>query len=145
MKESNTDTISKITLHMQVIQHCLRKKLVKSRIFLLKPMKSITHNKKVICILKALFIKTTASAQPCDCSMVLFKNARKVVTPIRNVCRLDLSLDIYFHQTGSISSEPISLIGLTTGNNSSSRNVSYSTPTITRLIAYNYKKRNPRT
>ena len=54
--------------------------------------------------------------------MDFFKNARKVVTPIRKAISLDLSLDKYLDQIDSISSKLISLIDLTTGNNSSSRN-----------------------
>ena len=78
----------------------------------------------VFTIIKAHVIKKTASDLPFDCSMDFLKNARKVVTPIRKTISLDLSLDKYFNQIDSISSELISVIGLTTGNNSSSRNVS---------------------
>ena len=54
--------------------------------------------------------------------MDFLKNARKIVTPIRKAISLDLSLDKYLDQMDSISSKLISLIDLTTGNNSSSRN-----------------------
>ena len=60
---------------------------------------------------------------------------------IREAIRsLDLSLHKHFDQINSIPSELISLIGLTTENNSSSRNASQSTLTIAGLIVYNYKK-----
>ena len=64
-----------------------------------------------------------------------------MVTPIRKaISSLDLSLDKHFDKIDSIPSELISLIGLITENNSSSRNASQSTLTISRLIVYNYKK-----
>ena len=64
-----------------------------------------------------------------------------MVTPIRKaISSLDLSLDKHFDQIDSISSELISLIGLITENNSSSRNASQNTLTISRLIVYNNKK-----
>ena len=70
-----------------------------------------------------------------------FKNVRKVVTPIRNaISTLDLSLDKHFDQTDSIPSELISLIGLITKKNSSSRNASQSTLITAGLIVYDYKK-----
>ena len=98
------------------------------------------HNINVF-MLKAHYVKETSSDQPFDCSMDFFKNARKVVTPIRKVISsLDMSLDKHFDQINSIPSELISLIGLITGNNSSSRNVSQSTLTIAGLIVYSYKK-----
>ena len=75
------------------------------------------------------------------CSMDFFENARKVVTPIRKgISSLDLSLDKHFDQIGSVPSELVSLVGLLTENNSSSRNASQSTLTIAELIVYNYKK-----
>ena len=98
------------------------------------------HNINVF-ILKAHYVKKTSSDQPFDCSMDFFKNARKVVTPIRKaISSLDLSLDKHFDQIDSIPSELISLIGLITEDNSSSRNASQSTLTIAGLIVYNYKK-----
>ena len=73
--------------------------------------------------------------------MDFFKNARKVVMPIRKaISSLDLSLDKHFDQIDSIYSELISLIGLISEKNSSSRNVSQRTLTIAGLIVYNYKK-----
>ena len=73
--------------------------------------------------------------------MDFFENARKVVTPIRKgISSLDLSLDKHFDQIDSVPSELVSLIGLLTENNSSSRNASQSTLTIAELIVYNYKK-----
>ena len=73
--------------------------------------------------------------------MDFFKNARKVVTPIRKaISSLDLRLDKHFDQIDSIPSELISLIGLITENNSSSRDASQSTLTIAGLIVYNYKE-----
>ena len=64
-----------------------------------------------------------------------------MVTPIRKaISSLDLSLEKHFDQIDSIPSELISLIGLITENNSSSRNASQSTLTIAGLIVYNYKK-----
>ena len=87
------------------------------------------HNINVF-ILKAHYVKKTSSDQPFDCSVDFFKNARKVVTPIRKaISSLDLSLDKHFDQIDSIPSELIS-IGFITENNSSSRNASQSTPTI---------------
>ena len=78
--------------------------------------------------------------------MDFFKNARKVVTSVRNsINSLSLSLDKYFDQTVSIPSELISLIGLITENNYSSRNASQSTLTNAGLIVYNYKKGTLRT
>ena len=63
-----------------------------------------------------------------------------MVTPIRKaISSLDLSLEKHFDQIDSIPSEVISLIGLITENNSSSRNASQSTQTIAGLIIYNYK------
>ena len=63
--------------------------------------------------------------------------------PIRKaIISLDLSLDKYSDQTDSIPSKLISLISLTTENNSSSRNASQSTLTIAGLIVYIYKKRD---
>ena len=94
-----------------------------------------------IFILKAHFVKKTSSDLPFDCSVDFFKNARKLVTPIRKaISSLALNVDKYFDQIDSISSELISLIGLTTEDNSSSRNASPSTLTITGLIVYNYKE-----
>ena len=73
--------------------------------------------------------------------MDFLKNARKVVALIRKaISSLDLSLDKHFDQIDYIPSELISLIGLITENNSSSRNTSQSTLTIAGLIVYNYKK-----
>ena len=73
--------------------------------------------------------------------MDFFKNARKVVTPIRKaISSLYLSLNKHFDQIDSVPSKLISLIGLITENNSSSRNALQSTLTIARLIVYNYKK-----
>ena len=73
--------------------------------------------------------------------MDFFKNARKVVTPIRKaISSLDLSLDKHFDQIDSIPSELILLIGLITENNSSSRYASQSTLRIAGWIVYNYKK-----
>ena len=63
-----------------------------------------------------------------------------MVTLIRKTINFDLNLDSYFHQTDSVPSELISLIDLTTENNSSSRNGSQSTLKIARLIVYSYKK-----
>ena len=64
-----------------------------------------------------------------------------LVAPIRKaISSLDLSLDKHFDQIDSIPSELISLIGLVTENNSSSRTASQSTLTIAGLIVYNYKK-----
>ena len=69
------------------------------------------------------------------------EDARKVVTPIRKaISSLDLSIDEHFDQIDSIPFELISLIGLITEKNSSSRNASQSTLTIAGLIAYNYKR-----
>ena len=69
------------------------------------------------------------------------KDARKVVTPIRKaISSLDLSIDKHFDQIDSIPFELISLIGLITEKNSSSRNASQITLTIAGLIAYNYKR-----
>ena len=56
--------------------------------------------------------------------MDFLKNARKVVTPIRKAISLDLSVGKYFDQINFISSELTSVIALTIGNNSLSRNVS---------------------
>ena len=54
-----------------------------------------------------------------------FKNARKVVTLIRKAfSNLDLTVYKYIDQIDSIPSEVISVIGLITGNNSSSRDAS---------------------
>ena len=73
--------------------------------------------------------------------MDFLKNARKVVTPIRKaISSFVLSLDKHFDQIDSISSDLISMTGLITENNSSSRNASQSTLTTAGLIAYNYKK-----
>ena len=73
--------------------------------------------------------------------MDFFKNRRKVVMPIRKaIISLDLSLDKYSDQTDSIASKLISLISLTTENNSSSRNASQSTLAIAGSIVYIYKK-----
>ena len=64
-----------------------------------------------------------------------------MVIPIRKVIsNLDLSLDKHFDQTDLIPCELISLIGLITENNSSSRNASQSTLTIAGLTVYKYKK-----
>ena len=53
------------------------------------------------------------------------KNSRKVATLIRKAISLNLGLDKYFDQIDSIRPELIiSLIGLTTEKNSSSRNAS---------------------
>ena len=55
--------------------------------------------------------------------MDFLKNARKVVALIRKaISSLDLSLDKHFDQIDSAPSKLISLIGLITENNSSSRN-----------------------
>ena len=54
---------------------------------------------------------------------------------------VDLSLDKHIDQIDSIPSELISLIGLITENNSSSRNPLQSTLTIAGLIVYSYEKR----
>ena len=98
------------------------------------------HNINVF-ILKAHYVKKILSDQPFDFSMDFFKNARKVVTPIKNASSsLDLSLDKHFDQIDFIPSELISLVGLITENNSSSRNASQSMLTIAGLIVYNYKK-----
>ena len=98
------------------------------------------HNINVF-ILKAHYVKKILSDQPFDFSMDFFKNARKVVTPIKNTSSsLDLSLDKHFDQIDFIPSELISLVGLITENNSSSRNASQSILTIAGLIVYNYKK-----
>ena len=51
-----------------------------------------------------------------------------------------MSLDKHFDQMESVPSKLISLIGLISENNSSSRNASQSTLAITGLIVYNYKK-----
>ena len=56
--------------------------------------------------------------------MDFLKNTRKVVKPIRKAVSLDLNLDKYFDQIDSIRSQLISLIDLTTENNSPSRNAS---------------------
>ena len=105
----------------------------------MKFIKKNSHNVNVF-ILKAHYVKKTSSDQPFDCSMDFLKNARKVVAPIRKAIRsLDLGLDKHFDQIDSIPSELISLIGLITENNSSSRNASQSTLTIAGLIVYNYK------
>ena len=70
-------------------------------------------------ILKAHYVKKISSDQPFGCSMGLFRNARKVVTPIRKaISSLDLSLDKHFDQIDCLPSELISLIGLITENNS---------------------------
>ena len=99
-----------------------------------------SHNMNVF-IVKAHYVKKVSSDQPFGCSMGLFKNARKMVTPIRKaISSLDLSLDKHFDQIDYIPSELISLIGLITENNSSSRNTSQITLTIAGLIVYNYKK-----
>ena len=66
------------------------------------------HNINVF-ILKAHYVKKTSSYQPFDCSMDSFKNARKLVTPIRKAIHsLDLSRDKHFDQIDSIPSEIIS-------------------------------------
>ena len=92
------------------------------------------HNINVF-ILKAHHVKKTSSDHPIEWSMDFFKNARKVVTPIRKaISSLDLSLKKHVDQIDSIPSELISLIGLITENNSSSRNSSQSTLTIAGLI-----------
>ena len=76
-------------------------------------------------ILKPHYVKKTGSDQPSDCSMDFFKNARKVVTLIRKAfSNLDLTVYKYIDQIDSIPSEVISVIGLITGNNSSSRDAS---------------------
>ena len=86
-------------------------------------------------------VKKNSSDQPFGCSVGLFKYARKMVTPIRKaISSLDLNLDKHFNQIDSIPSELISLIGLITENNSSSRNASQSIQTIAGLIIYNHKK-----
>ena len=75
------------------------------------------------------------------CSKEIFKNVRKVVIPIRKaISNLDLSLNKHFDQTHLVPCELISLIGLITENNSSSRNASQSTLTIAGLTVYKYKK-----
>ena len=99
------------------------------------------HNINVL-IRKAHYVMKILSDQPFGCSMGLFKNSRKVVTPIRKaISSLDLILHRHFDQLDSLPSELISLIGLITENNSSSRNASPSILTIAGLIVYNYKKR----
>ena len=83
-----------------------------------------------IFILKAHYIKKVSPDQPFGCSMGLFKNARKMVTPIRKaISSLDLSLDKHFDQIDFTPSELISLIGLIPENNSSSGNRPQSTLT----------------
>ena len=77
--------------------------------------------------------------------MEFLKNGRKVVTPIRKaISSLDLNLDKHFDQTDSIPSELISLIGLITENNSSSRNASQSTLTILKKEPINVKAQSKR-
>ena len=77
--------------------------------------------------------------------MEFLKNGRKVVTPIRKaISSLDLNLDKHFDQTDSIPSELISLIGLITENNSSSRNASQSTLTILKKGPINVKAQSKR-
>ena len=77
--------------------------------------------------------------------MEFLKNGRKVVTPIRKaISSLDLNLDKHFDQTDSIPSELISLIGLITENNSSSRNASKSTLTILKKGPINVKGQSKR-
>ena len=99
------------------------------------------NNHMGVFMLKAHYVKNILSDQPFGCSMGLFKNGRKVVTSIRKaITSVDLSLDKHFDQTDSISSELITLTGLIIENNSSSRNTSQSTQTITGLIVYNHKK-----
>ena len=98
------------------------------------------HNMNMF-ILKAHYVNKILSDQPFGCSVGLFKNAKRVVMPIRKaISSLDLTLDRHFDQIDSITSDLISMIGLITENNSSSRNGSQSTLTIARLIVYNYKK-----
>ena len=73
-------------------------------------------------ILKAHYVKKTGSDQPSDCSMDFFKNARKVVTLIRKAfSNLDLTVYKHIDQIDYIPSEVISVIGLITENNFSSR------------------------
>ena len=63
------------------------------------------HNINVF-ILKAHYVKKTSSDQPFDRSMDFFKNARKVVTPVRKeISSFNLSLDKHFDQIDSIPSE----------------------------------------
>ena len=76
-------------------------------------------------ILKAHYVKKTGSDQPLDCSIDFFKNARKVVTLIRKAfSNLDLTVYKHIDQIDSIPFEVISVIGLITENNSSSRDAS---------------------
>ena len=64
-----------------------------------------------------------------------------MVAPIRKTASsLDPSLDRHFDQIDSAPYELISINGLITENNSSSRNASQSTLTMTGLIVYSYKK-----
>ena len=73
-------------------------------------------------ILKAHYVKKTGSDQPSDCSMDFFKNAKKVVTLIRKAfSNLDLTVYKHIDQIDYIPSEVISVIGLITENNFSSR------------------------
>ena len=73
-------------------------------------------------ILKAHYVKKKGSDQPSDCSMDFFKNARKVVTLIRKAfSNLDLTVYKHIDQIDYIPSEVISVIGLITENNFSSR------------------------
>ena len=95
------------------------------------------HNINVF-ILKVHYVKKTSSDQPFDCPIDFFEHARKVVMPIRKaISSLDLGLDKHFDQIDSIPSEVISLIGLITENNSSSRSASQSTLTVDGWIVYN--------
>ena len=99
-----------------------------------------SHNMDVF-ILKACYVEQTVSYQAFGCLMDFFKNARKMAMPIRKAINsLDPSLDKHFDQIDSLPSELISLIGLITENNSSSRKVPQSTLAIAGLIVYNNKK-----
>ena len=70
---------------------------------ILRNLKFITSHNMNVFILKAHYVKETASDQPCDCSMDFFKNSRKVVTPIRkSISSLDLAVDKHFDQMDSI-------------------------------------------
>ena len=100
------------------------------------------HNINVF-ILKAHYVQKTSWDQPFDCSMDFSKNARKVVTSNRKaISSFDLSLEKHFDQIYSIPFELISLIGLVTENNSSSRNAWQSTLTIARLL-FTITKKEP--
>ena len=77
----------------------------------MKFIKIIVINVINVFVLRAHYVEKISSDQPFDCSVDVFKNARKVATPIRKaISSLDLSLDKYFDQIGYIPSELISLI-----------------------------------